>query len=634
LISPLVLIGGLALAGGGFELADRHIAGLAVWLLVAALLALGGAGRAGLARPLYLVTGLTGAVAVFSALSSLWSGSAELSVTEADRMLVYLGVLVAAFLIAQTAARRQRFAEGLGIALFFLALLGLGARLLPHLISVAEGLGSGPRLRYPLGYSNANGVAFSLGAALAIWMSRNAREAALRWGAVAALPALLLALYFTYSRGGLIALVIGCGCFLALSHDRFWLLLTLAAGALGALPTVLVVQGHQSIADNLDNGAAAGQGVLVLFVLLAGIALALLLSAGQQRLERRDGGLTGRALALSRDPKVLRGIALAGAVIAIGVAVAIGGRAWDQFSSSDLYFPDNPSQHFGDLNGAGRHDFWRVAIDSFEEEPVLGTGAGTYLFSWERLRSMPIRVLDAHSLYLEAFSELGLFGGFLVLAMVGAILWTGFAAWRAARGAERELFAVLLAVALAYAVGVAIDWYWEIAASGAVFFAAAGAIVAGRCSQLVRGQPTRNGAGSRSGIGLAIGGLAVAWISALALVGPLLVDREIDQSRAAAADGDIAQAEQHARNARSIEPWAASPYAQLALIAEFDAQHGVAIERLDQAIDREDGNWTYYYLRARNEHAAGRIEAARRDLAEARRLNPLEKCLSEGWEGC
>jgi hypothetical protein len=624
----------LALAGGGFELADRHIAGLAVWLLVAALLALGGAGRAGLARPFYLVTGLTGAVAVFSALSSLWSGSAELSVTEADRMLVYLGVLVAAFLIAQTAERRQRFAEGLGIALFFLALLGLGARLLPHLISVAEGLGSGPRLRYPLGYSNANGVAFSLGAALAIWMSRNAREAALRWGAVAALPALLLALYFTYSRGGLIALAIGCGCFVALSHDRLWLLLTLGVGALGALPAVLVVQSHQSISDNLDNSAVVGQGVLVLLVLLAGIALALLLTAGQRRLERRDGGLTGRALALSRDPKVLRGIALAGAVIAIGLAVAIGGRAWDQFSSSDLYFPENPSQHFGDLNGAGRHDFWRVAIDSFEEEPVLGTGAGTYLFSWERLRSMPIRVLDAHSLYLEAFSELGLLGGLLVLAMVGAILWTGFAAWRAARGAERELLAVLLAVALAYAVGVAIDWYWEIAASGAVFFAAAGAIVAGRCSQLVRDQPTRNGIASRSGIGLAIGGLAVAWISALALVGPLLVDREIDQSKAAAADGDIAQAEQHARNARSIEPWAASPYAQLALIAEFDGQHDVAIERLDQAIDREDGNWTFYYLRARNEHAAGRIEAATRDLAEARRLNPLEKCLGEGWEGC
>ena len=624
----------MALAGGGFELADRHIAGLAVWLLVAALLALGGAGRAGLARPFYLVTGLTGAVAVFSALSSLWSGSAELSVTEADRMLVYLGVLVAAFLIAQTAERRQRFAEGLGIALFFLALLGLGARLLPHLISVAEGLGSGPRLRYPLGYSNANGVAFSLGAALAIWMSRNAREAALRWGAVAALPALLLALYFTYSRGGLIALAIGCGCFVALSHDRLWLLLTLGVGALGALPAVLVVQSHQSISDNLDNSAVVGQGVLVLLVLLAGIALALLLTAGQRRLERRDGGLTGRALALSRDPKVLRGIALAGAVIAIGLAVAIGGRAWDQFSSSDLYFPENPSQHFGDLNGAGRHDFWRVAIDSFEEEPVLGTGAGTYLFSWERLRSMPIRVLDAHSLYLEAFSELGLLGGLLVLAMVGAILWTGFAAWRAARGAERELLAVLLAVALAYAVGVAIDWYWEIAASGAVFFAAAGAIVAGRCSQLVRDQPTRNGIASRSGIGLAIGGLAVAWISALALVGPLLVDREIDQSKAAAADGDIAQAEQHARNARSIEPWAASPYAQLALIAEFDGQHDVAIERLDQAIDREDGNWTFYYLRARNEHAAGRIEAATRDLAEARRLNPLEKCLGEGWEGC
>ena len=41
-------------------------------------------------------------LALLSALSSFWSGSAELSVIEADRALVYLGFFLAAFLIAQT----------------------------------------------------------------------------------------------------------------------------------------------------------------------------------------------------------------------------------------------------------------------------------------------------------------------------------------------------------------------------------------------------------------------------------------------------------------------------------------------------------------------------------------------------
>ena len=89
---------------------------------------------------------------------------------------------------------------------------------------------------------------------------------------------------------------------------------------------------------------------------------------------------------LSRNPAVLKRIALVGALLAIGAAIAVGGRAWDQFSSSDLQFPSQPEQHFSQLSGAGRYDFWRVAIDAFEEKPVLGHGAGTYQFSWDELR--------------------------------------------------------------------------------------------------------------------------------------------------------------------------------------------------------------------------------------------------------
>ncbi len=37
---------------------------------------------------------------------------------------------------------------------------------------------------------------------------------------------------------------------------------------------------------------------------------------------------------------------------------------------------------------------------------------------------------------------------------------------------------------LAFAVGAAFDWFWEIAALGAVFFLAAGVVVAARCSQI------------------------------------------------------------------------------------------------------------------------------------------------------
>ena len=632
--APAVLILALAVAGGGYELTPRHIAGLAVWLVVVLLLALGAASRAALAKPFYWGSGLILSLALFSALSSLWSGSIEISVTEADRVLVYLGVFVAAFLIAQTDQSRQRFGEGLWVALLGIAILMLATRLLPHVFPVATGLSSGSRIRYPLGYWNANGVACAIGVALSLWMTRRSTIPALRWIAVGGLPVLLLALYLTYSRGGVLALLVASICLIALSHDRLWLLCTLGIGALGALPAVLAVQARTAIAENADFPGVVDQGVEVLGFLVGGILLALALYWGLRRLERGGSVLTGRALALSRDRRVLRGLAIGAAVLALIATVAVGQRAWDQFTSNDVAFT-TPTSRFSSFSGTGRSEFFRVALDAFGEKPLLGHGAGTYQFSWYQLRHIEVPVHDAHSLYLQALSELGIVGGILVLAMVLTLLWTGFSAWRHAGGTQRELHAALLAACLAFAVGAAIDWFWQIAALGFVFFLASGVLVAARCAQLSRQRADANGRGpAPRRYGLAVVGLAVAWLTALALIGPLLVDREIDSSRSAAEAEKLDSAVNHALTARSIEPWAATPYIQLGLLAQARSEYPLAIERLGQAIDREDGNWVLYYLRAKAEHEAGDDAAASADRGKAQQLNPLEGCLSEGWEGC
>ncbi len=199
--APAALIVGLALSGGGFDVSSRHIAGLAAWLVVVALLVLGVGSRARLGWPLYSAAGLFGCLALLSAISSFWSGSVELSVIEADRILVYLAFFLAAFLIAQTDERRQRFAEGIAIGVAIVVLLGLASRLLPHVLEVGEGLGTGPRLRYPLGYWNANGAVCAIALTMLLWLSRGARWTPLRWISVAVMPAAMLTLYFTYSRG-------------------------------------------------------------------------------------------------------------------------------------------------------------------------------------------------------------------------------------------------------------------------------------------------------------------------------------------------------------------------------------------------------------------------------------------------
>jgi tetratricopeptide (TPR) repeat protein len=317
-----------------------------------------------------------------------------------------------------------------------------------------------------------------------------------------------------------------------------------------------------------------------------------------------------------------------------GSAVAVCARAWDQFNSPDLQPQNSSWEHFTQLSGSGRTEFWRVAVDAFDEKPLLGHGAGTYRFSWHLLRHEPVADLEAHSLYLQAFAELGLVGGLLVLAMVGFLLWTGIAAWRGAEGRQRDLFAALLGSCLAFAICSAIDWFWQIAVLGGVFFLASGVLVAGRCAQVARERASGNGHKAPRGFGFAVAGLAVAWIGMVALVGPLLVDREIDASNAAVVDGNLPSAVSHAETARKVEPWATTPLKQLALLAEREGNYAAATDRLDQAIEREEDNWLLYYLRARVEHEAGDLPAALKDLEEALRLNPEEKCVEDGYEGC
>ena len=68
-----------------------------------------------------------------------------------------------------------------------------------------------------------------------------------------------------------------------------------------------------------------------------------------------------------------------------------------------------------------------------------------------------------------------------------------FSAWRNSPYPERERYAALFAAMLAFAVGAAFDWFWELADIGAVFFLAGGVVVAARCAQLSQARAAANG---------------------------------------------------------------------------------------------------------------------------------------------
>ena len=553
-------------------------------------------------------------------------------------MLVYLGVFLAAFLLAQTNQRRQRFGEGVAIALTSLALLALATRLLPHVFNLSFDESKGTRLQYPLGYWNADAIVFSFAAAMQLWMSRRSLSTVLRWLSVAALPAVLLALYFTHSRGGVLTLIVATGTLIVLSRDRLWYLATLLIGAVLTMPAVLLTHSYTELSNNFDFPPLVGQGLRVGGLLIVCSALMALAFWALRRAEAGDPPAVARTLEISRDRRVLRGVAIVGLVAVVIAGIVYGSTAWDKFTSSDL----GSASSLTEASSRGRSQFWDVALEGFSEKPIVGHGAGTYEFAWDQLRTLHMANTQAHSLYLQALDELGIVGGLLALGLVLFLLWVGYTAWRGAGGRERELYAVLLGVSLAFAVGVAYDWFWQLAMIGSVFFMATGILVAARCGQLWRAGAA---ARAREGVevevnaesrrfGLTIVGLAVAWLTMLALTGPLLVDHEIHESTNAAEAQEFESAVSHADTARSIEPWASTPYLQLGLLAQAEGKYPEAIGRFGEAISREDHNWVLYYLRAKAEHQAGQNEAAQNDLNEAKHLNPLETCLTEGFEGC
>lgn len=637
LLAPILLLVGIALLGsgdGGYDVQARHIAGLCVWLVVVGLLVFGAAGRTRVAGPLYLAIGLLFALAALSAASSAWSGSTERSVTEADRILVYLGVLIAAFLLTQTRERRQRFAEGLAIALATIAVLGTLSRLLPDVLGVHQPPQWGARLTYPLGYWNANGTMFAMGVAMLLWASRRATWTALRYLAAACIPVAMLGIYFTYSRGGVLALVVGSVALLALSRDRLWIAATLVLSLVATVPVVNAVQARPALENTLINTSlATRQGHELLPILAASVAIVLAGFAFLRWLERREGRATLAVVHLSRNQTLLGGIAVFAIAFAAVAGLTLGPKAWKEFSKNDIQTPNQPSKHFTDLQGSGRRDYWRVAYHDYLDRPLLGQGAGSYEFTWEQRRSLDNPVHDAHSLYLEMFAELGSVGGLLLLALIGSLGVIGLMAWRSSAGAERERLAVLWALIAAFAVAAAFDWFWELAGLGSVFFLAAGALLSSRCEQMAASDRELGIPDDGPRYGLIAVGLLLAWVSAAALIAPLLVDRELSSSRKAAAEGNIAKAVDDAENARAIEPWAASPYLQLGLLAELAGDYDTAAARLTDAIEREDRNWQLYFLRARTEREAGNAAAARADLAKVRELNPLGPVQPESGGG-
>jgi tetratricopeptide (TPR) repeat protein len=103
----------------------------------------------------------------------------------------------------------------------------------------------------------------------------------------------------------------------------------------------------------------------------------------------------------------------------------------------------------------------------------------------------------------------------------------------------------------------------------------------------------------------------------------LLTEIELTRSRDAAGDGRIAEAIDRARTARSIQPWSAAPYTELALLEEDRRDYPAALAYLRQAEERDSEDWRLYVIEARLQRQSGNPAAGLAATAQAELFSPF-----------
>jgi len=619
---------GVALAYGGYELTARGVIAIAVWWAIILGLGLALLPLRRPTREAYLSGCLFAGLALLALLSVLWSASAERSFIEFDRMALYLGFFILAVL-AGTHENLARWANGLAIGIAVVGLLALTTRLFPGFVpggdEVSTLRNARSRLSFPLGYWNALGILVAIAFPLLLRSATVSRSTLTLCLAVGVVPALTATIFLTGSRGAIGAALVAVAAFVVLARPRakaVWACLCAAAGAalaVGVLSTldVLVDRHLQEPAV----AAAQGRGFALALVGI-GVAVALLYAGGLAGARGRTATLP--AVRVGRRGRLALGALVAAALVALVVASnpvqTVRGFQDAGFGQAR----QGTSDRLLSADGSGRYQFWGAAVDQFRANPVIGDGAGAFELWWAANPRFPYFIANAHSLWLETLGELGVAGLVLLVGAFGYGLVSAARRLRGRQGPERVTLAALCAALLAWAFGATIDWVWEMPVV---------TIVAVICLGLMTGPatlssgevpqegPRRARRGSRSfGMGVAV--IAAAWLVICSQASPLLSQMRIDDSRAALARGENVAALRAATAARTLQPWAASPYRQLAVVEEQRGRLAPARAYIGEALDREPGNFELWEIAARIEIDAGDFPAAGKSLERSRRLNP------------
>jgi hypothetical protein len=427
---PTLLVAGALcfvtfVAGGGLNLGDMTtvelVLTIAGGLIVAAAVLLGPArDRAYGLWPVALLLAFT----ALTALSVVWSVQPDDSFKDAGRMLSYCAVFGAAVVLARTVpARWPAVLGGVVLAAVIVCVYALLTKVFPASFDAGDIYA---RLRAPYSYWNAIGLTAAMGAIGCMWLgARRAGHALLSALAYPAMGLMILTLMLAYSRGALVALVLGLVLWFAIVPLRLRGAAILICGVVCAGGVIAWDFSKYALkTDNLPlavrTSAGHQLGVLIVAMLvlltLLGLAFGFWTSRSAPTIiSRRRAG----ALLLG----VLAAVILAGAgALAASHRGFSGTISHAAHSLTDPHAPV-PSNGPGRLTAVGsvRARYWNEALKVFKAHPVLGAGAEGYATARLRYRTETLDVRHAHGYIVQTLADLGIVG--LALTLVLLLAW-------------------------------------------------------------------------------------------------------------------------------------------------------------------------------------------------------------------
>ncbi|MDP9455140.1 MAG: O-antigen ligase family protein [Actinomycetota bacterium] len=430
---------------------------------------------ADVSRAGWILVGLMAVLVFVKGLSLVWTISPPETIEELLRSSMYLATFAMA--LAALSSRRlvPPFMDGLFLISFVVAGYGLLQKINPaeYPTRTMDAVRIGSTIEY------SNTVAVVLGMAIVLGLARmtQLKGPIVRGFYAVGLTICSLALYFTLSRGGLMAVGLGMLVLFALSRNRLQMF---ANVLLFSVPLLWVVQQAQGLEKLFETGippqARLSDGsTLQTYILIAAVVVFVFQAVYALSKERYELlPAARRALSAAAVALVLVGVGFIGYTV-VSQQLQKGGTLGT--FTTGIEETEKANERLTSLSSNSRSKYWSVAWEEWKEHPLAGTGAGTFHYTWLENRPGFSGVRQVHNVYLEQGTETGAVA-FLALAGFAAFLvfYTARGTWRAT-GERRLLLSGLTGAVVVYLFHSSLEWHWYIPPSTLFFFVLAAVAV-------------------------------------------------------------------------------------------------------------------------------------------------------------